>query len=308
MVRRRAAHPRPGPLPSSIVALGMVALALLLPRGVRAGEVVVVRGSDLPAYKAVETAFTAALGSPARALSLTDGDAGAALKGAGLIFAIGPDAAKAASAAVAAAAKPAALLVALVPSADKAGLDPRIPLMPMFVTPARQARVFKSVLPGLKTVGLLYDPAQSRALAAECEAAAGQAGIALIKAPVAPRQDVAGAARGLLSQVGALWLIPDTTVVSAETFKFLVQASVAQKVPLLGFSEGMAKAGALVTVEAGYAEIGRRAAASAKRLQDGAAAAPEAPDGSVFLNAKSAELLGVELSAAARSKATKVFE
>jgi len=277
--------------------------ALLVSRPATAGEVVVVRSSDLAAYKAVEAAFTGALGGPARTLALTDAGAGAALKGASLVFAIGPEAAKAA-----ADAKPAALLVALVPSAVKAGLDSNVPLLPMFVPPARQARAFKAVLPSLKTVGLLYDPAQSKALAAECEAAAGQAGLTLLKSPVSSRQDVAGAARALLPQVGALWLIPDTTVVSAETFKFLVQASVSQKVPLLGFSEGMAKAGALVAVEAGYAEIGRKSAAAARRLLANSPAAPEPPDGSIYLNAKSAEMLGVELSKAARSLAAKVFE
>jgi len=279
----------------------LAAVALLCPRPASAGDTVIVSGADLPAYKAVEQSFSAALGGPSTSVTLTDADA---IKGAGLVFAIGPEAARA----LAASHTSALQLVALVPNSEKTGLDARVPMVPMFVPAARQLKAFKAVLPSLKNLGVIYDPSLSKALVADCEAAAVSASITVVKSPVADRAAVASAARTLLPWVDALWLIPDKTVISAETFKFLVETSIGAKVPLLGFSEGMARAGALVSVEAGYPEIGKHAAAAARRALAGAAPAPEAPEGTLFLNAKSAALLGAQLPKAARDGAAKVFE
>ncbi len=294
---------------SGRAGMGAAVLAMLVslaPGLARAGEVLVVRSSDLAAYKAVEKAFVASFDGNVKLVSLADPAAAAglpaAVPGADLVLAVGQEAAKAA-----AAARPKALLVALVPASQKIGLEHK-QLLPMFVPAPVQLKAFRAALPSLKRVGLLYDPSLSQVLAGEYAAAATAAGLAVVKSEVTSREAVAGAARALMPQVDALWLIPDTTVISAESFKFLVQSSVAAKVALLGFSEGMTRAGALVSVEATHAEIGKLAAAAAKRILSGGAAAPEAPAGSVFLNAKTAAMLGLTLPQAARDGATKVFE
>ena len=112
----------------------------------------------------------------------------------------------------------------------------------------------------------------------------------------------------MLSSVDVLLLSPDTTVVSAETFKFIAQTSLETKVPLVGFSEGMSKAGAVLSIEGSYDEMGKKAAQAAKRMLAGAAGVREAPEGSVFVNGKSAQLLGLAISPALRARASKVFE
>jgi ABC-type uncharacterized transport system substrate-binding protein len=64
----------------------------------------------------------------------------------------------------------------------------------------------------------------------------------------------------------------------------------------------------VVSVAGGYPEIAKHAAAAARRALAGSAPAPEAPEGTLLLNAKSAALLGVQLPKAARDGAAKVFE
>lgn len=272
-------------------------------------RVVVARSSDLGPYVVLEKAFIGALGQPADSISLAAPDGKARLKaaldsGAALMLAIGPDAARAAGEL-----KPSCPTVAaLVPDTGKTGMDAGTPVVPMFVPPARQLKAVRAALPAAKKLGILFDPSVSRALVGECEGAARAAGLTLVKKEVTSRKDVAGAARELVGMVDAIWLIPDTTVISGESFKFIMLTALGAKVPVVGFSEGMSKAGAVVSVEAEYAEMGVKAARVAQKLLSGQGGAPEAPEGAIYLNAKSAGLLGLSVSADVRAQATRVFE
>jgi putative ABC transport system substrate-binding protein len=275
----------------------------------RAEPVIVARSSELAPYVALEKAFSAALTQQTRSVSLASPDGRAQLKaalgsGAGLLLAIGPDAARAA-----AELRPSCpVILALVPEARKSGLEVSTPLVPMFVPPGRQLKALRAALPGAKKIGILYDPAISKPLVNECEAAARSAGVTLVRKEVGARQEVAAAVRAMVGEVDAIWLLPDTTVIGADTFKFIMLTALQAKVPVVGFSEGMSKAGALLAVEADYGEMGQKAARAAQRILAGQAAAPEAPDGAIYLNAKSAGVLGLSLPAEIKAQAVKVFE
>ncbi|HEY3445756.1 MAG TPA: ABC transporter substrate binding protein [Myxococcales bacterium] len=298
---------RPGrPLRAALaVLLTALALALTLtPSAARAADVVVVRSSDQSAFKAVEQAFAAELPAAKSLLATAPGlDLKAELAGAKLVLAVGPDAARA----VMAAHGGVPVLVALAAEAELAGAKPA-GIVPMFVAPARQVKLAKAFLPTLARVGIVYDPSKTRAMASEFESAAKAAGLTLEKSEVTSRGAVIDAARAMMPKIDVLWLLPDSTVVGLDTFKVLIATTVAAKVGLVGFTEGMARTGAVLSIEASYAEIGRRAAAAGKRLLAGGAAAPEAPEGAAFVNAKTAELIGLTLSPKARAEAAKVFE
>jgi putative ABC transport system substrate-binding protein len=277
-----------------------------------AGYVVVIRSADLPPYRAVETAFRDAIGRPSRTFSLASDSARVevqrALEGeAQLVFAIGAQAAR--QALDLSPQYPAVPVVyALVPNPEKIGVQGLAPGISMYVSPAVQAATVRALLPKAKRVGVLYDAAISEALVAECDAAAATVGLTLVREAVASRKDVAAAARSLFRQADVVWLIPDTTVLSADTFKFLVQISLETKVPLVGFSEGMTRAGALLSVEAEHAAMGKKAADLARRILGGARPRIESPDASISLNIKSAQLLGVNVPPVVRSQASIVFE
>lgn len=271
------------------------------------GGVLVVRAADLAPHRAVEQAFLGSLGQAARTIVLGQGDprqqVRSAAPGASVIFAIGSEAATASTEI-----KGTTLVYALVPSPTTSGLEPRTAGVSMFASPTRQVRYLRAALPRARRVGILFDPAHSRALVAECESAAADAGLTVVRGQVTSRKDVAAAARSLVDKIDVLWLVPDVTVVSGETFKFLVELSFQVRVPLVGFSEAMTRAGALLSVEASYADMGRKAAALARRALAGGGAATEWPDSVLYVNAKTAELLNVSLSAAIRGGAAKVFD
>ncbi len=292
----RAVFPRPAAL---------VALAAGLSLTAQAGTVVVVRSSELPPYRAVEDAFAAALDQPTVSATVSDEPSlrAALAQSPSLVFAIGAEAARAVLQAKVSAPK----VYALVPSPARVGLD-GTPGVSMFASPARQMKAVRALLPSAKTVGVLYDPSLSGQLVAELDAAATGEGLKLLARPIATQKEIAPAARELLGKVDALVLVPDRTVISAASFKFLAQTSLEMKVPLVGFSEGMSRAGAVLSVEAPYEEMGRLAASVAKKLLVGSPAGRELPDGAIYLNARSAQLLGIPVPAGLRAQAAKVFE
>jgi len=287
----------------------LAAVAVAFPLQAWAGEVLVVRSSDRGPYVEVEQAFASSLGTKPKTLSLSSPSAAADLKaafeaGPDLVLAIGWEAAKATNEA----GVKCPVVVALVPDAQRAALGSRVVVVPMFPPASRQLEAVKALLPTARRFGVLFDPKQSQRVVAEHRTAMEAADLTLVAAEVSSRQQVAAAGRDLLEKVDALWLVPDTTVVAPDTFKYLIQNAVAAKVPVVGFSEGMAKAGALVAIEAEYAEMGRNAAAAARRLAAGEAATGEAPRGKVYLNGRMAELLGLSIPVSVRASAAKVYE
>jgi len=293
--------PRPGPRP---VASGLAcALLAAFPLSAQATDLAMVRSSDLAQYRSLQQAFAASSG-PSLDLNLGDpqvaGDLGGALQGATVVVAVGPGAAAAVKAA-----RPAArVLYALVPN----GAEADAAVIPTLASSARQLAVFKSAVPKLRHLGMLYGPTMSPAVLAEHVAAAAKAGLTLHTRQVRTREEAVEWARQLLQWVDGFWLVPDPTVVTNETYRIFVQAALAARVPLLGYSEGMARTGALVAVEASYAEMGRCAAQAAKRLRDGAPASPGPLEGRVFLNARVAGLIDLQLPPEVRETAAGVFE
>lgn len=283
------------------VLLVMVLTSLM---ALAAGEgVVVVRSSDLAPYKALEESFTSAVGVPVKSLSMAD--AAGAKKAAGegaVVVAIGLDAAR-----LVLDARPVGqVLFGLVPSPENLGAGESNKAVPMFAHPTRQLAAAKSLLPAAKRLGVIY-AASSERLVAEYERAARAIGASLVKREVKDRSQVANALRELIGNIDALLLLPDAATLGVDTFKFLLTTSMDSKVPLIGFSQGQAKAGALLVLEVDYQEMGREAAAAAKRALAGGAAAPQAPAGSLYINGKSAQLLGVTISPPVKAQTKEVF-
>lgn len=264
------------------------------------GEVVVVRSSELAPYKACEEAFTNGLGSPVKSVTLAD--AKGALGSAALVFAIGQDAAK-----LVFDAKPAGpVLYALVPAPEKLAPSETARAVPMFVSPQRQLQVVRELLPAAKRVGVIHGPTAD-ALVAEYERAAKSTGHTLVPTRAKDRTSVAAALRELISKIDVLVLLPDPVTLGVDTFKFLLTTSLESKVPMIGFSQGQARAGAVLVVEADYAEMGREAATAAKRALAGSAPAPVAPTGSLYVNGKTLQVLGVTLPGGLKAQCKEIF-
>lgn len=167
------------------------------------------------------------------------------------------------------------------------------------ISPDVQLRALRDML-DVRRVGVLYDPAQSRALVSSAQAAARRAGIQLLAVEVPRLAALEAALERLDGSVDALWSIPDPTVYTSAGAERILLFTLQQRLPFVGLSEHYVRAGALLALSASYEENGEQAAARVERVLQGEAAGriPVGRPGSieVVLNRRTERRLGREVS------------
>ena len=174
----------------------------------------------------------------------------------------------------------------------------------------QQLNTVRSLLPNLKRIGYLYDPEKTTPLPADAISQARQLGITFIDRQVRTAEHVPTALRELLPDVEALWLLSDSTVLTDESFTFLLRAAFDQHVPVIGFDPEFSRRGALISFWVDSADIGREAAHIAQSLLAGSAAPPPKmfqPKQRMALNFGTAEYLGIAIPPAVQSLVDEAY-
>lgn len=159
------------------------------------------------------------------------------------------------------------VLFLLAPSAGAlpknfTGIDLRI-------RPSRQLAAISRLMPKLRSIGALYNPEQTGHWAQEALLSpAGSVQTLLFKKISAPAE-VPEALASLRNAVEAYWLLPDDLVTSPQALETLREFSIANRVPILSFSEKYLKAGAAAAITFDMADLGAQAAAMAFRILGG---------------------------------------
>ena len=161
-----------------------------------------------------------------------------------------------------------------------------------------QLLAFKSVIPGLKRVGIIYDPKRTGRFVNGAKKAATEAGLTLVAKPVDERKDVPGALNDLTTKAQALWLIRDATVLTREFFNHTLIVQFEKKMPLLAYSEQFVRKGAVCSFAATYPSQGRKAAEIVRAVLAGTSIGDipiQAPDGTLTINVNSAQKAGLKI-------------
>lgn len=294
-------------------------IALLSPSLAVATEVVILKSSDIAAYNQAIGGFKAALPSDVT-LSEYDlqGDLEKGRKLArkirasdtALVFTAGVKAAKAAQLEI----LDIPIIYAMVLDPAKYGLNTSNMTGILLEVPLeRQLALIRPLLTSLplKRVGALYDPSKTGHVIEEIKRLTKQQSMEFLPAQVGSERDVPGALRTLLPSVGALMLVPDSTVLTDESLRFILNSSLEARVPAIGFSREFTKSGALLCLSVNYHDIGRQAGQLARRILDGQVvlpAKPLAPDRiETSINLKTAKFLGIDIPKELESKADEVY-
>jgi putative ABC transport system substrate-binding protein len=178
------------------------------------------------------------------------------------------------------------------------------------IRPQEQLQVFKKALPAVRRIGVLYDPEVSGETIAEARAVARDLNLLLIEKIVTRQADIADSLSEMLWGVDALWMLPDPTVVSKESFQYLLEASISRRLPLFTFSDVFVKRGALLALAPDYSQIGRQAGELVQKILQGQSPAGLSPlyaPGSLVVNRHTAQTLNIPLSADFFKTAAKVY-
>ena len=164
----------------------------------------------------------------------------------------------------------------------------------------RQMKIIRTFLPTLRRIGTLYDPAKTSSRLMDAARQSTLSGFQLQEHPVESEKDVPAQLRALLSDVEALWLIPDSTVLTNESIRFILESALARQVPVIGFSPEFTRLGALLSISVNYDNVGRETGLLAKRILNGEELQPLNPVPierlKITVNLKTARYLGITFS------------
>jgi len=230
----------------------------------------------------------------------------AALNAYELVVTIGLSAAQATMARESALATPPLTLCLLIPRQSFARLSPartggrerRVTAVFIDQPLSRQLDLIRLALPDKHRVGVVLGPT-SQALKDDLRDRARERALQLKIAEVAEPSGVYGALQKVLPESDLLLALPDPVAISSSTVYGLLLTSYRAQVPVVGFSEGLVKAGALISLFSTARQQGKQGAEIASRVLAGDAGlpAPQYPRYfTVRVNASVARSLGLRMT------------
>jgi putative tryptophan/tyrosine transport system substrate-binding protein len=164
----------------------------------------------------------------------------------------------------------------------------------------RQLKIIREFLPTLHHLGTLYDPTKTSSRVKDAVRQAPSSDFQVKGLPVESDKDVPQQLRTLLSDVQALWLMPDSTVLTNESVRFILESALARQIPVIGFSPEFTRLGALLSMSVNYGDVGRETGLLVKRILDGERQLPLDPVPierlKITVNLNTAKFLGITFS------------
>jgi putative ABC transport system substrate-binding protein len=171
----------------------------------------------------------------------------------------------------------------------------------MNIPQEKQLTALLKILPGLKNIGLIYDPDRTGQLVKNAQDAAGRSGIKLIANAIHRSKDVSSLIIDMQKKIDLFWMIPDLTVITPETVEFLLLFSLENQIPLLAFSDKYVELGALLSIGIDPVDIGKQAGEMAKKILAGVEVKNvqhvDARKAVISINLKIARKLGMHIDA-----------
>jgi len=180
------------------------------------------------------------------------------------------------------------------------GGDDNVTGVGMRIPAERQLAELHKVLPQVKRVGVLYDPARTGSFIREAQAAARTMGIDLLVREAHEPKNALAALQWMRGKVELFWMPPDVGVVTQETVNLLLLSATESSIPVFTFSGKYVERGAILSLEADPHDMGRQAGEMAKRALAGADVRDITPlparNFIITINLKVANKLGIKVN------------
>ncbi len=171
----------------------------------------------------------------------------------------------------------------------------------MLVSARTQMDIFSAASFGSGPVGLIYDPGRMAPFVAGARKASADAGVDLVETPLSEPGGVPGALQGMIGRIRVFWLLPDLSVVTAETVRHILLTCLSRGVPVIAFSDKYLEMGALMSISFDPKDMGAQAGGMAAAVLGGDVPPPAerhryARTPVVRVNPKIARKLGVDIN------------
>lgn len=176
---------------------------------------------------------------------------------------------------------------------------------------AQHVEVMREIVPGLKTIGVVYNPGEANAvsLVELLRAAASANGLEVAEATASRSAEIQGAAESLAGKAQIIYAMTDNTVASA--IAALISAADSAKIPVFGAATSYVEAGAVAAVGFDYYQVGYQTAEYVAGVLDGkeisAMPARTATGTDIYINPAAAAKNGVSLPESLTSNPTQVI-
>lgn len=177
---------------------------------------------------------------------------------------------------------------------------------------SKQLELIKEFLPGLKTIGILYNPGEVNSMVQVdlAKEKAEEMGIKIEEGTVSNSSEVSLAVSSLIGNVDAIYVPTDNIIVSA--MPTVLQNAYNNQIPVFASENNSVEQGAIATLGIDYYQLGRQTGSMAARILNGADPAEMAVESSeelkLYINKKSAAEIGLEIPEKLLESADTVFE
>ncbi len=193
---------------------------------------------------------------------------------------------------------PVVYLMVLNPQSTLSG-ERNITGVSMNIPPDKQLNTLREALPGMKRIGLLYDPKRTGSLVRAARNAARRIDVALVATEVHSPREVPSSLDAMRGRIDIFWMLPDLTVITPETLELFLLLSLEEGIPILTFSEKYVELGALLSIGIEAFDIGRQAGEMANAVLSGRHVGGikpvDAKKAVMSINLKVAEKLGIRI-------------
>jgi ABC-type uncharacterized transport system substrate-binding protein len=282
------------------------AIALLLPTAAAArSAVVILTSEDLPAYTEPIESFRNSIDAPVQVFNLR-GDQEVASRVSRelerdpprVIIAMGAKAAYTATQDL----PDVPLVYAMVDQPKRYGIEgPMVTGVEMDLDPSLVVSEFKLFVPKVKRVGVLLSIDNLSPAVETAIVMAEQAGFEVQIERIASSRELRPAFGRLRKDknIDALWLLPDSQIVTPSAFHYLRAEASRSRLPILVYSADLVRAGALMCVGPNHERVGEQIAEITRQILAGSApseVAVQRPDQPrVVLNRDTQKALGLKL-------------
>jgi putative ABC transport system substrate-binding protein len=172
--------------------------------------------------------------------------------------------------------------------------------------------VYAEIMPSMKKVGTIYNPAEDNAVAEveECKKIAAERGYEWIEATVTSTADVKTAAESLVGKADAIVIVHDNTVVSA--IDAVVKVGEDNKIPVFPMDPDSVERGAVAALSGDPYTEGTWMGELVVRVllgEDPGTITPVKPtEFNLYLNPEAAERMGITVPQAVVDRAFKIYE